>query len=186
MLLCLSALLFTEHLRLSKPRSSEPQIMIFIDTSLCESILLCMQIVLFPSSELLTYLNTSLPKRVRISEEHSIQLSSVWEGSRHLTEHRVGARLYYIREEFRCYEVKIEENEKGRQPHGSWTGLSHQCSATELRWLLVTAGLFHFPLFSPHNKEESKQKGKMFCVLYSVVTRSGLYLTPKPNKNAVC
>ena len=38
--------------------------------------------------------------------------------------------------EFRCYEAKIEESEKGRQPPGvepRTPGLSRQCSATELR-----------------------------------------------------
>ena len=40
------------------------------------------------------------------------------------------------RERFRCYEVKIEESEKGQQPSGvepRTPGLSRQCSATELR-----------------------------------------------------
>ena len=38
--------------------------------------------------------------------------------------------------EFRCYEAKIEESEKGQQPPGvepRTPGLSCQCSATELR-----------------------------------------------------
>ena len=38
--------------------------------------------------------------------------------------------------EFRCYEAKIEESEKDRQPPGvepRTPGLCHQCSATELR-----------------------------------------------------
>ena len=37
--------------------------------------------------------------------------------------------------EFRCYEAKIEESEKGRQPPGvepRTPGLSRQCCATEL------------------------------------------------------
>ena len=78
--------------------------------------------------------------------------------------------------EFRCYEVKIEESEKGRQrlglnPGHLWlelpvlchytaqdtSGLSCQCSATKqcsgrvLGSTPVAASLFHFPLFSPHN-----------------------------------
>ena len=71
--------------------------------------------------------------------------------------------------EFRCYEVKIEESEKAGSRTQDTSGLSRQCSATEPRQpddhqpalaaqargvLGLTPGdcrLFHFPLFSPRN-----------------------------------
>ena len=48
--------------------------------------------------------------------------------------------IYLTINELGCYEAKIEESEKGRQPPG-----------VESRTPLSAAGVFHFPLFSPHN-----------------------------------
>ena len=44
-------------------------------------------------------------------------------------------RIHGKLDEFRCYEAKIKESEKGRQPPR----------------VEPAAGLFHFALFSPHN-----------------------------------
>ena len=74
--------------------------------------------------------------------------------------------------EVRCYEAQIEESEKGRQPpgveprtpyiedcEGWWLSgcrssvAEHWRLKPEVSWvrLLAAAGLFHFPLFAPHN-----------------------------------
>ena len=51
---------------------------------------------------------------------------------------------YYVINEFRCYEAKIEESEKAALP-----------LAAQARGVLGSTPddcqLFHFPLFSPHN-----------------------------------
>ena len=62
--------------------------------------------------------------------------------------------------EFRCYEAKIEESEKstcrivmaGGCPVAvaQWQSTSGTSQVSWVR-LPVAAGLFHFPLFSPHN-----------------------------------
>ena len=83
-----------------------------------------------------------------------------------LTLHKEQIKIPVIKK-VRCYEVKIEKSEKGRQPPGveprtplGWwlsgcrgSVAEHWRLKPKVSWvrLPAAAGLFHFPLFLPHN-----------------------------------